>query len=422
MKARRPLALLLALTLLALTGCGASGSRDLTQDVTPRKLNFTQETPKDAGEAAARLGLGLLSLAEGENPLLSPLSILYALAMTENGAAGETLAEMETLLGRPVEELNAALGAYLAGRSGDIQGTLHLANGIWLREREDFTVEPDFLQTNADCYQAGIYAAPFTDATLRDINAFVREHTDGMIDGILSEFPPDTVMVLVNALAFQAEWRDKYEGYQVQDWDFTRADGSVTPSADNEGESHLVYIGSGDNDPETENATGFLKPYQGGRYAFLALLPNENSSLPELLASLTPSQLRDLAANPQNCEVRTGLPKFQLSYDADLTDLLPQLGMVQAFDPENADFSRLGTVEGENLYLGQVLHRAFIAVGEKGTRAGAATSVAVGATSAMPVEEPKTVLLDRPFLYAIWDTEANLPVFLGTFTDPAAAQ
>ena len=323
MKARRPLALLLALTLLALTGCGASGCRDLTQDVTPQKLNFSQEAPKDAGEAAARLGLGLLSLAEGENPLLSPFSILYALAMTENGAAGETLTEMETLLGRPVEELNAALGAYLAGKSEGIQGTLHLANGIWLREREDFTVEPDFLQTNADCYQAGIYAAPFTDATLRDINAFVREHTDGMIDGILSELPPDTVMVL-----------DKYEGYQVQDWDFTLADGSVTPISLMR-DTEWSYL-------ETENAAGFLKPYQGGRYAFLALLPNEDSSLPELLASLTPSQLRDLAANPQNCEVRTGLPKFQLSYDADLTDLLPQLGMAQAFDPENADFSRLG--------------------------------------------------------------------------------
>lgn len=411
MKARRPLALLLALTLLALTGCGASGSRDLTQDVTPQKLDFSQEAPKDAGEAAARLGLALLSLAEGENPLLSPLSILYALAMTENGAAGETLAEMETLLGRPVEELNAALGAYLAGKSEGIQGTLHLANGIWFREREDFTVEPDFLQVNADCYQAGIYAAPFTDATLREVNAFVKQHTDGMIDGILSELPPDAVMVLVNALAFQAEWRDKYEGYQVQDWDFTREDGTVTPISLMR-DTEWSYL-------ETENAAGFLKPC---RYAFLALLPNEDSSLSELLASLTPSQLRDLAANPQNCEVRTGLPKFQLSYDADLTDLLPQLGMVQAFDPMAADFSRLGAVEGENLYIGQVRHRTFIAVGEKGTRAGAATSVVVDATSALPVEEPKTVLLDRPFLYAIWDTEANLPVFLGTLTDPAAAQ
>ena len=413
MKARRPLALLLALTLLALTGCGASGSRDLTQDVTPQKLNFSQEAPKDAGEAAARLGLGLLSLAEGENPLLSPLSILYALAMTENGAAGETLQEMETLLGRPVEELNAALGAYLAGKSEGIQGTLHLANGIWFREREDFTVEPDFLQTNADCYQAGIYAAPFTDATLRDINAFVREHTDGMIDGILSEFPPDTVMVLVNALAFQAEWQDQYET-EARPHEFTREDGTVTEVP--------MLFGSEHRYLETENASGFLKPYQGGRYAFAALLPGEGVTAAELLASLTPEGLRELIAQPRDCEVRTGLPKFQLSYDADLTDLLPQLGMVQAFDPENADFSRLGTVEGENLYLGQVLHRAFIAVGEKGTRAGAATSVIVDAGCAAPVEEPKTVLLDRPFLYAIWDTEANLPVFLGTLTDPAAAQ
>lgn len=96
--------------------------------------------------------------------------------------------------------------------------------------------------------------------------------------------------------------------------------------------------------------------------------------------------------------------------------------MAQAFDPEIADFSRLGSAADGNLYIGQVRHRTFIAVGEKGTRAGAATSVAMNATSAMPVEEPKVVILDRPFLYAIWDTEANLPVFLGTFTDPAAAQ
>ena len=413
MRGRRVLALLLAGMMVLLAGCGASDSRDLTGDVVPREINFSQEAPKDAGEAAARLGLGLLSLSEGENPLLSPLSILYALAMTENGAAGETLAEMETLLGRPVEELNAALGAYLADKSDSAQGTLHLANGIWLREGEGFTAEPDFLQVNADCYQAGIYAAPFTDATLRDINAFVREHTDGMIDGILSELPPDAVMVLVNALAFQAEWQDKYET-EARPHEFTREDGTVTEVP--------MLFGGEYRYLETENASGFLKPYQGGRYAFAALLPSEGVTAAELLASLTPEGLRELIAQPRDCEVRTGLPKFQLSYDADLTSLLPQLGMAQAFDPEIADFSRLGSAADGNLYIGQVRHRTFIAVGEKGTRAGAATSVAMNETSAMPVEEPKVVILDRPFLYAIWDTEANLPVFLGTFTDPAAAQ
>lgn len=413
MRGRRVLALLLAGMMVLLAGCGASDSRDLTGDVVPREINFSQEAPKDAGEAAARLGLGLLSLSEGENPLLSPLSILYALAMTENGAAGETLAEMETLLGRPVEELNAALGAYLADKSDSAQGTLHLANGIWLREGEGFTAEPDFLQVNADCYQAGIYAAPFTDATLRDINAFVKEHTDGMIDGILSELPPDAVMVLVNALAFQAEWQDKYET-EARPHEFTREDGTVTEVP--------MLFGGEYRYLETENASGFLKPYQGGRYAFAALLPSEGVTAAELLASLTPEGLRELIAQPRDCEVRTGLPKFQLSYDAGLTSLLPQLGMAQAFDPEIADFSRLGSAADGNLYIGQVRHRTFIAVGEKGTRAGAATSVAMNETSAMPVEEPKVVILDRPFLYAIWDLEANLPVFLGTFTDPAAAQ
>ena len=408
MRGRRVLALLLAGMMVLLAGCGASDSRDLTGDVVPREINFSQEAPKDAGEAAARLGLGLLSLSEGENPLLSPLSILYALAMTENGAAGETLAEMEALLGRPVEELNAALGAYLAGKK---EGTLHLANGIWLREGADFTVEPDFLQVNADCYRAGVYAAPFTDATLRDINAFVKEHTDGMIDGILSELPPEAVMVLVNALAFQAEWQDQYET-EARPHEFTREDGTVTEVP--------MLFGSEHRYLETENASGFLKPYQGGHYAFAALLPGEGVTAAELLASLTPEGLRALIAQPRDCEVRTGLPKFTISYDTDLTSLLPQLGMAEAFDPEKADFSRLGTVEDGNISIGQVLHRTFLSVGEQGTRAGAATSVIMNATSAMPVEEPKVVNLDRPFLYAIWDLEANLPVFLGVFTDPAA--
>ena len=414
MKARRPIALLLALTLLALTGCGASGSRDLTQDVTPRKLNFSREAPKDAGEAAARLGLGILSLAEGKNPLLSPLSLLCALAMTENGAAGDTLTEMETLLGRPIDELNGALGAYLAGEEGGIQATLHLANGIWLKEQPGFTVEPDFLQTNADCYRAGIYAAPFTDATLRDINAFVKEHTDGMIDGILSELPEETVMVLVNALSFEAEWRDKYGEHQVRDHHFTREDGVVTevPMMFN---TEYGYL-------ETENATGFLKPYRDGRYAFAALLPNEGLTVPDLLAALTAEGLRDLIANPQYHEVRTGLPKFELSCDTDLTALLQDLGMETAFRHDRADFSRLGSFEAGNIYISQVLHRTFLSVGEKGTRAGAAASVAMNATSAAPEEEPKAVILDRPFLYAIWDTEEDLPIFLGVLADPASAK
>ena len=173
---------------------------------------------------------------------------------------------------------------------------------------------------------------------------------------------------------------------------------------------------------ETENATGFLKPYRDGRYAFAALLPNEGLTVPDLLAALTAEGLRDLIANPQYHEVRTGLPKFELSCDTDLTTLLQVLGMETAFRHDRADFSRLGSFEAGNLYISQVLHRTFLSVGEKGTRAGAATSVAMNATSADPGEEPKAVILDRPFLYAIWDTEEDLPIFLGVLADPASAK
>ena len=96
--------------------------------------------------------------------------------------------------------------------------------------------------------------------------------------------------------------------------------------------------------------------------------------------------------------------------------------METAFRHDRADFSRLGSFEAGNIYISQVLHRTFLSVGEKGTRAGAAASVAMNATSAAPEEEPKAVILDRPFLYAIWDTEEDLPIFLGVLADPASAK
>ncbi|MBR2453483.1 MAG: hypothetical protein IKB35_00615, partial [Clostridia bacterium] len=161
----------------------------------------------------------------GENTLISPLSVLCALSMTANGAEEETLREMEAVLGMTKEELNLYLYSYVKSLPQGEKYKLSLANSIWFTEDESFSVSRDFLQTVADYYGADIYKAPFNSQTLRDINSWVKQKTDKMIPEVLDEISPDTVMYLINALAFEAEWSDVYCEFQVQDGVFTREDG-----------------------------------------------------------------------------------------------------------------------------------------------------------------------------------------------------
>ena len=397
-----------------LSGCSApeSGrSRDLMDGVTPRTLSG-EAVVIDGENAVAPTDFAIrllqASCQANESVLISPISVLYALAMTANGAQGETRQQMETVLGLPVPELNAYLKAYMDALGENDAYKLRIANSIWFTEDEHFTAEPDFLQANADYYSAGIYQSPFDDSTLKDINDWVDTHTDGMIDRILEEIPPDAVMYLINAVAFDARWQEVYQDTQVRDGVFTTEDGQTRDVELMHSEESL-YL-------DDDNATGFLKYYADSRYAFVALLPKEGMGVAEYAASLTGEGIAALLANPQEATVFAAIPKFEQEYSTELGGILANMGMADAFDPDAADFSGLGTSTAGNLFLSRVLHKTYLAVDEQGTRAGAATAVEVSDAAAMP-QEPKEVILDRPFLYLLIDCEANLPLFMGTMLD-----
>jgi serpin B len=118
----------------------------------------------------------------------------------------------------------------------------------------------------------------------------------------------------------------------------------------------------------------------------------------------------------QSIEVKTAIPKFESDYSVEMSDILKSMGMTDAFDGGLADFSGLGKSADGNIFISRVIHKTFITVDEKGTKAGAATAVEMETLSA-PMEEPKTVYLDRPFVYMLIDCETNLPIFIGTVTD-----
>ncbi len=405
--------LLLSSMVLSLTACGGR-----TPDAQDLMENISAGTPSGVSDLttdSARLtdfGLRLFQAAknDGENTLVSPLSVLCALAMTANGAKGETRTQMEAVLGMKVEELNEYLYAYVHGLPADEQARLDLANSIWFTDDESFQVNGDFLQTNADYYGADLYRTPFDDAACKAINDWVKEKTDGMIPQILDRISPDAVMYLVNALAFEAEWAAPYDKQQVQKSDFTQTDGAVQ-------QVDFLY-GDVSSYLEDENAAGFLKFYRGGDYAFAALLPDEGVSVDEYVASLTGERLHQLLTHPQSVTVHTAIPKFESAYSAELGETLADMGMPLAFDRIKADFSALGTAD-QNIYISRVLHKTFISVTEQGTKAGAATVVEMAKNGAFHGgEEAKTVYLDRPFVYMLIDCRTNTPFFIGTMLTP----
>ena len=390
--------------MLTSSGCSSAGQYDLMKGIAPGQVEAATDVTQESA-AVTDFGVRMFqeSFEEGANTLLSPLSVLCALSMTANGAAGDTLSQMEEVLGLSCESLNTYVYTYLEQLSED--QVLKPANSIWVKETDDFVPNPDFLQTNADYYNAGIYQAPFDEKTLKAINDWVAEKTDGMITNILDQIPEDAVMYLINALAFDAQWKEIYKRHQVRQRIFTTQSGeeqSVSMMFSDE----KLYL-------EDDYATGFIKYYKGQDYAFAALLPKEGVTLAEYVQTLTGDHLTDLLANPVTVHVDAAIPKFEAEYNTEMSGLLAKMGMPNAFDSRLADFSNLGTAGG-NLYIGRVLHKTYISVTEQGTRAAAATAVEIKEECAVEYGETKTVHLTRPFLYFLIDTKTNTPFFIGT--------
>lgn len=216
------------------------------------------------------------------------------------------------------------------------------------------------------------------------------------------------MLYLVNALAFEGVWEEPYEDAFVQDDTFTCEDGAV--------KDVQMMLSSEDAYYESDLATGFSRPYEGG-YSFVALLPREGVTAAELVASLDGKTLDELLTPVANTVVDAHLPKFTTTYDNELRDELRALGVEDAFDAARADLTPMRAGPTGPLYVSQVLHRTYIDVNEEGTRAAAATAVAPADGGAAPTDEPEVreVRLDRPFVYLIVDDRTGTPVLLGTY-------
>ena len=363
------------------------------------KLEFTEKQPEIAPyldvNRIADVSLQLFRAMEqpGENTVASPLSIIYALAMLNNGASGETKAQLETLFGCDSDTLTAVLAAYadtLQNTNG--KGVVRLANAMWIRE--DAPVSEEFVRVNRELLSAEVFRRGFGPDTLRELNAWVSRKTDGMIPSILSELPPDALLVLLNALLFKCNWVEGYTG--TVEMPFHAANGE-TKVADMLKGVEKVYL-------HDANAVGFRKPFEG-HYDFAVIVPNEGVTPAEYLEQMDGASLRSLLLGEDYDAVYTAMPKFKFNFESDLMSVFPRVGLT--------NLKQLaGIAPGAG--VSNAIHKAVIDVNEDGVSAAAVTAIVVTKT-AVPTQPQRvaTVTADRPYIYMIVDRNTNLPLFIG---------
>lgn len=408
---KRITTLMLALVLLlSLPGCGVR-AQELTADFEPQVMDTTTDLTA-GGEAVTDFALSLLreERSGSVSVLLSPVSILNALGMVANGASGTTLKQIETATGMSLHQLNDFLYTYRMSLPADSKACkAALANSAWLRDT--FRVEDAFLRSCVNYYSAEVYRSAFDGGLVTDLNRWVSKKTDGMISDLLEKEPgAQTMLYLVNAACFDAKWETPYTKENVRtDGIFTAASGK-RQTADYLDSHETIYLSG-------NNVSGFLKPYDGGKYAFVALVPDEGVTLADYLRNLTGEHLYQLITDHHYADVQASIPKFTARSELELEEPLRAAGISDLFDVSAADLRGLGSApNGNTLYVNSVLHKTYLELDENGTKAAAATSLDVNGGAAPPSEDVKTVTLDRPFLYMVVDTHACVPLFMGTVT------
>ena len=409
-------ALLLGVATISLVACDKANPEKLGAG---KDLVLTAIEQEKAGKdnlfAFELFRTATTDLKANENALLSPLSVSIALAMTNNGAAGETRQAIERTLkleGFSTEDINAYYQKLLTDLPAlDPKTTLEIANSIWYRQ--GFNVLPDFLDVNRAFYKADVSALDFSAPNAKDvINDWVSNKTKKKIPTIIDGgIPSDMVMYLINAVYFKGEWEQRFDKSATKKGTFTRQDGSPL-------QTDFMHVKHSFNVASTNEVEAIELPYGNKKYSMVVLKPRGDLNPEQLTEKLTDSDSWEtLASSFHARETQLALPKFKFSYENKLNDELIDIGMGIAFGP-GADFSGIG---GErNLLISEVKHKSFVEVNEEGTEAAAVTSVGMELTSAGP--QVYVFNVDRPFLFAIREITTGLILFIGQVNDPSVEE
>jgi serpin B len=348
---------------------------------------------------------------EGEkNIFISPLSVSMALGMTYNGANGSTKEAMENTLelsGLTIREINESYKTLIELLTNlDPKVILTIANSIWYKQ--EFTFEPEFINLNKTYFNAEVSGLDFNDPnSVGIINNWVDKNTNGKISEIINSINPLDVMFLINAIYFKGTWTYEFdEDLTKDDW-FYLPGGSKVNCKMMEQEGDFQYFANGDFEAVD-------LPYGDGYFSMTIILPGPDKNIDDLIAGFTPDNWKEWMSGFNKQGLVVQMPRFKLQYKLSLIPALGALGMEIAFDPLQANFTRMYP-PGE-LYISEVKHKTFVEVNEEGTEAAAVTSVTITITSVDP--SPPVFRVDRPFVFVIRENHSGSIIFAGKIIEP----
>lgn len=409
---KRIIAMILAMVFAAGLMAGCSGENNSAGRLMPTVKAGTIGDNVVEGNSRFALDIfkAVYSSGNDENVFLSPASISTVLAMTMNGAAGNTLREMEEALrlnGIDRTEINNGFAYLVEMLNRNAAGIeISLANSVWIRE--GFEVLESFRKVNSDYFAAAMEELDFDSPGARDtINGWVKDNTNGLIETIIDDaIDPATVMFLINTIYFKGEWAVKFDPENTYEADFKLDDKTSGKVDMMSRKGDTMYYDDGDYKM-------ISLPYGEGGVSMDLVLPGEGTLMKDFLKGFGYEEYLDaIAGLDERTDVVTSVPKFKTEYEISLKDALASLGMEEAFTGA-CDLSGInGTGD---LFISDVKHKTYIDVNEEGTEAAGVTSVEIKLTAIM---DPLEFIADRPFIHIIRDTETGTILFMGIFDTP----
>lgn len=404
---RKALYIALAATMAS---CGTTRNKMGTSTADIATDGATTVTTEKKMEADGAFWGRLLSEAcremDKENICLSPLSAQFAMAMVANGAEGKTKTEILDVmqLGDSANIKSRRLLDDIAEKTvWNEHGDVRIANSIWIKD--GFDVKQKFVDTNKEYFDALVESAEFNQETVKRVNDWCKENTNGKIESILDRFTDSDRMLLINALYFKAAWSKPFQERNTSNEKFTTEKGE---------EIKVPTMAIRSNEPfySDDIVSMVSKRLQGG-YTMLFILPGEGVKCDEA-AKHVAKDFDTFLKNMEVTDVNLSLPKFTTDFGMSLKNTLASLGIKRAFGGK----AQFGGISDEALYISDVVQKTYINVNEKGTEAAAVTMAVAGLLSMRP-SKTESITFDRPFIYAIVKDNGNEVLFAGKVGNPA---
>ncbi|HKL41976.1 MAG TPA: serpin family protein [Clostridia bacterium] len=427
----RKIAMILVIILLV-TGCTSplqNKSNIVEPDVEFEEKTFKNvraelsESAKESIIRSNQTGLEVFEMIYNKdktiNQLISPISLVYALAMVQNGASGETQREILDVLNYEEnlnndaynEVANAFNQMSVSSNSERPNAIVKIANALWVRE--DLEPIQAFVNILKSKYDAQVFQTDFTSSeTVDTMNKWVEDETNGLLKDTFKAFDPLTVAVLVNTLYFKGHWRKEFNKASTSKMPFELKNGTKKDVDMMQTQDYFPYM-------TTESAQILSMGYYGG-LEMLVYLPED--TIESFFSDIEGQQvmIHNDKSEMRSLKSEVYFPKFDFKANNDLKEILKMRGMLLPFEEEKADFSEMIVAPEGNVFISNIFQNARIIVDEEGTEAAAVTVIEMEATSARPEpDEPIVFKCDRPFVLVIQDSTTGANLFMGIVNDPS---